>query len=157
MKNDKEISTRTRWGYVNFTRRRIPAMAIAIPTGLLLGGATAAIVHAIHLFTGPHATAMTLALALFLTFNFFLLTWIIVVDRSTLRGAVSNPEESVENTWYATAAVGTLHDLLIALGVGGAALILTDTTLDARLALLALLGMAMLDTFVRYNVARKRG
>lgn len=44
--------------------------------------------------------------------------WALLVDRSTLAGAIDEPEETVENRWYEKAATTTFHFLLATLGIG---------------------------------------
>ena len=44
-------------------------------------------------------------------------SWLFMVDRSTIRGATPDPENSIESHWYSQASENTLHAMLY--GIGG--------------------------------------
>ena len=46
------------------------------------------------------------------------LAWLFLVDRTTLRGAVRDTEETVEGRWLEKAQSGAFGDLLVVLGLG---------------------------------------
>lgn len=48
------------------------------------------------------------------------LAWVLLVDRSTIPGAIAHPEHSVENSWYDQAAKDSFHLLLVGTGFGAA-------------------------------------
>ncbi|MBY0794355.1 hypothetical protein [Corynebacterium parakroppenstedtii] len=47
------------------------------------------------------------------------IAWALMVDRSTIDGAIDQPEKSIENHWYLHAAQDTLHLGLVSVGVLG--------------------------------------
>ena len=48
------------------------------------------------------------------------LAWVLLVDRSTIPGAIAHPEHSVENSWYDQTAKDSFHLLLVGTGFGAA-------------------------------------
>ena len=49
------------------------------------------------------------------------LAWAVLVDRSSLAGAIDKPEDSVESSWYVKAASGAFTDILLVAGLSCAA------------------------------------
>jgi len=78
------------------------------------------------------------------------LAWAVLVERSTLAGALEKPEDSIESAWYDRAAGGAFGDVLIVGGLGAGALAFTGTEAPLAWALSALVLFAMLDLAVRY-------
>lgn len=64
--------------------------------------------------------------------------WALLVDRSTVRGATSNPEDSIENRWYDRAAQATFHVVLPVVGVGAGLASITRWQADTGLLLMAI-------------------
>ena len=79
------------------------------------------------------------------------------MDRSTLRGAIDNPDESIESKWLDSAMAGALRDTITLTGVTLAALAITGFDLDVMWALIGVIGIAFFSTVVRYLMAKKRG
>ncbi|WP_216388221.1 hypothetical protein [Arcanobacterium phocae] len=105
------------WGYTK--RKRLPALVIALPLGLL-AGAVAGIISA-YLRSGT--THIWLYAAIFSAMTGFLfagLIWIIIVDRTTIAGAIAKPEASIENTWHARAVSAGFFTMLIGSSWGSA-------------------------------------
>lgn len=87
------------------------------------------------------------------------LGWVLVVDRRTVKGAVRNPEESVEAQWYDRATRGTFHDLLVVMGLTAMALSIVPQWRDgltAPDALVACMVFAAADVSVRYLLVKRR-
>lgn len=78
------------------------------------------------------------------------------MDRSTLRGATPNPEESIESQWY-TRAASTAFTLCIAIvGIGAAVFALMDWTLDPSLLLIGVFTVMVLCFTVSYLMIRRQ-
>lgn len=80
------------------------------------------------------------------------------MDRSSIAGAASRPEESVESAWYDRAASGAFHDLIVMLGVGAAVFSIVPA-LQGVPAYWALLGLGLAagtDMAVRYITLSRR-
>lgn len=145
---------RTRWGRVRGTART-PAMAIAIPAGLLLAAAAGAVSAA--MIAAPSPLLVGLAIGGSTVAPFVALVWALLVDRDSLRGAVDRPEDSVEGAWYDRAAQGAFSDTILVVGLASAALAITGLRIDVVVALVGVLFVAMGSCGIRYLVARRRG
>ena len=149
-------NNRTRWGRTKIGSGRVPAMAIATPSGLVLGFLLS-LVAAWAGITGPYpvvgVTVFTLCLAVPAT----MLVWVLVLDRSTLQGAAEQPEESIESRWYTRAAAGAQTDVILLAGL--AVLVLTllpgGAGIDARVVLGGVIGASFLSFSIRYQVLRR--
>lgn len=85
------------------------------------------------------------------------LAWLFLVDRTTLRGADTNPKESIEGRWYEKATSGAFHDTLVVVGLGAAILsfggyVISPAAVGA--ALFVLMGCA---AAIRYQIQKRRG
>lgn len=147
---------RTAWGRVRFGARSLPAMASAIPVGILLAILVSA-AAALAGFAPQRPLLGAVVVAALMVLPMCALAWAFLVDRDSLKGAAPRPEESVESRWYDAAAAGAFHDLLIFSGLGAAVLFLTPLEIDGSVGLLAVTILAMLSTGVRYTVNRRRG
>lgn len=83
--------------------------------------------------------------------------WFLLVDRTTVRGAIRDTEETVENRWYEKATSGAFHDLMVVLGLGTAVVSLARWDLDASTAGVVLLLAMTLSVAVRYLLQKRRG
>lgn len=83
--------------------------------------------------------------------------WMLLVDRATIKGAVRDPEESIESRWYDAAARGAFHDLLVVLGVGTFVVSMTGWTAELSLVGAGLLLFMVADVAIRYRVQKRRG
>ncbi|MFI9628128.1 hypothetical protein [Streptomyces sp. NPDC052042] len=81
----------------------------------------------------------------------------IIVDRSTLQGALDKSDESIESTWLDTAMAGAFRDTIMLTGIGLAILAITGSESDAVWALIGVLFVAFFSVFTRYLMAKKRG
>ena len=152
---DQEIS-RSRWGRVRFGRGRASAMAPAIPLGI----GAAAVIAALSVLLGfaaeiPWVGVFSLTFAL--AGPMIALVWALCVDRSTLRGALDRPEESVESVWYDKATQGAFHDVLLVSGLALAGLMITGTRVQGTVVLLGVLAVCVLSAGTRYLISRQRG
>jgi nucleoside permease NupC len=149
---------RTKWGRTTFGGGRFPAMAIAVPCGMVLGALLGLL--AASLGAGGSSPVLTGAVfALCLAFPSTLLVYVLVVDRSTMAGAAEKPEESVESGWYDKAAAGALHDVVLVAGVTASVLAFLPEKflLDPGLLLAGVVGLCFASFAVRYLLLQRRG
>ena len=147
---------RTAWGRARLGTRTVPAMMPAIPLGILLAALIAA-AAALAGFAPQQPLLGAAIVAALLALPMCALAWAFLVDRDSLEGAASRPEESVESRWYDNAAAGAFHDLLIFSGLGTAVLFLTPLEIEGSVGLLAVSVVGMLSAGIRYTVNRRRG
>lgn len=157
MRAEPRIGTRTRWGRIKFAGGRVPAMAVAIPAGLILAAGVGALTLLTGVSEGEQALAIAGVFALVMSGGFIGLVWALIVDRSSLRGALDKPEESVESLWLETAMAGALRDTITLTGLALAAVAITGFELDVVWALIGVIWVAFSSTFVRYLIAKKQG
>lgn len=134
-----------------------PALWLAIPIGLV-----AAAVIGIALQAAPpvfphntmNAWLRALLIGVCVAPAAITLVWTVVVDRSTIPGALPHPEHSVEFTWYDQAAKDSFHLLLAGTGLGAA---LTSFWLPPMVSwtLIAVFAFATLAFAVSYLIRRK--
>ncbi|MGB9034675.1 MAG: hypothetical protein WCC45_09175 [Paeniglutamicibacter sp.] len=148
---------RTRWGRTRFADGRLPAMAVAIPVGLLLAIGVGAITLWTGVASGEHALPVAGVFALVMSWGLVGLVWALVVDRTSLRGAIGNPDESIESTWLDAAMAGAFRDTIMLTGLVLAILSITGFELDVLWALIGVIVVGFFSTFVRYLMAKKRG
>ena len=84
-----------------------------------------------------------------------MLPWALLVDRSSLKGAIDRPEDSVEARWYSKAAEGTMHDVLITVGIGAALFSFTQLQVNRGVLLIVFGTLVMADFGVRYLLAKR--
>jgi len=152
-----EPHSRTKWGRTKLGNGRMPAMALAAPSGLVVGFGLSLVAVATGI-AGPNpllgAAVFTLCLAVPAT----LLVWVLLVDRSTLQGAAERAEESIESRWYVSAAAGAQTDVIGAAAL--AALLISvvpsGSELDPRIALLGVIAVSFVSFALRYQVVQRR-
>lgn len=149
---------RTRWGRTKFGNGRTPAMAVAVPCGMI-GGAAAGWLAVSTGAAGANPGLGFLVFAACLTMPAVALAYVLIVDRNTLRGASRRPEESIESGWYDKAASGSFTDLLLAGGVAAVILgfIPGDLPADLKLVLPGLLAACAASFGIRYLALRRKG
>lgn len=126
-----------------------PALAIGVLTAGVVGGLT---------FTfSPSQTPGLLAVvtAAGVLPMGVALGWAILVDRSSITGAVERPEESVESRWLERASVGALMDGFATIGLSAGAIAITQVQVAAHVVLMALWVLLSVDLGVRYLVLRR--
>lgn len=126
----------------------------SLAVGLALAGVVAAVV-----MTTIGAERPGVYGAVFASFVFpvgVALGWVLLVDRSSLTGALARPQDSVEDRWLNQAMAGAFLDLIAVAGVLAAILTITGTVWNAApvVATLILLGFA--DVGVRYWLGQRR-
>ncbi|RRD45616.1 hypothetical protein [Tessaracoccus sp. OH4464_COT-324] len=105
-----------RWGRSRV--KGIPTMWIAVPAGVLIALVVGVLQVVLGNPDGPLKWLGGIILGCFLAPTAAAGVGALIVDRSTLPGAVAKPEESVENTWYNKAAVVSFHATMVVCGVG---------------------------------------
>ena len=85
------------------------------------------------------------------------LAWLFLVDRTTLRGAVRDTEETIEGRWLEKAQSGAFGDLLVVLGLGTFAVALAGWQPSLPLVGAGLLLFAGASVAVRYALQKRRG
>lgn len=81
--------------------------------------------------------------------------WALLVDRSTIAGAVEDPDESVESRWYDKAATGAFHVLIVTLGLGLGVFSFLDVAVSPSLLLGGLFGIAAAAFGACYLLAKR--
>lgn len=133
-----------------------PALWLAIPVGLVAAAAIGIALQSAPIF--PHNTMNAWLRALLIGVCVapasIALVWAAVVDRSTVPGAIPNPEYSAEFTWYDQAAKDSFHLLLAGTGLGAA---LTSFWLPPMVSwtLIAVFAFAALAFAVSYLIHRE--
>lgn len=147
--------TRTKWGSAKIGGRRIPALAIAIPAGLVIALGIAVVVQlAGGMNSDPLIGIPVVALALSpATMG---AVYVFVVDRESIRGAVARPEESIESGWFEKAAAGSFTDILFVAGIGAAVAAFTRWEAEVSLVLGGLLIVAFASFGIRYLLMKGR-
>ena len=150
-----ETTKRSAWGRAKFGGGSATLITVSLISGAALA-AGLSYLYATFQFPENFATAWSIFGAVFWPIM-SVIVWVLLVDRSTLRGAPKNPEASIEATWYSRAAAGAFTDLIGALGLG---LLVTTLFVDVPLptdnVLLAILLVATVDFTIRYVVLRLR-
>ncbi|MGV0361473.1 hypothetical protein ACUY2X_05165 [Corynebacterium minutissimum] len=139
---------RPKWGGTQTT-----LIALSLAVGLLIAAAAGV---ALGVFI--HRDAPWLAVAVY---TLCLLpiaaaaSWAFMVDRSTIRGATPDPENSIESHWYSQASENTLHALLFAIGGLGIISSIWDFSVSGTL-LTIILGAFVTGTFGISYLAHKQ-
>ena len=106
---------RYRWGRSRFGG--VPTMRIAIPVGVVLGMAYGVGHVVVNNPDGPLKWVAGLIYGAFMAPLVVALVAVLIVDRSTVKGAVKRPEVSIENHWYGRAATVAFHVTLVVVGI----------------------------------------
>ena len=143
----------SRWGATRTGRRGLGLWGPAVAIGVLTAGVVAGLTFAFSPSNTPGLLAvvtgvMTLPVGV-------ALGWAVLVDRSSIAGAVDRPEESVESRWLEQAAFGALFDGFAMIGLGAGAIAITGVEVAADVVLIALWVLLTVDVGVRYLVARR--
>ena len=85
------------------------------------------------------------------------LAWLFLVDRTTLRGAVRDTEETIEGRWLEKAQSAAFGDLLVVLGLGTFVVALAGWQPSLPLVGAGLLLFAGASVAVRYALQKRRG
>ncbi|MBE7370396.1 hypothetical protein [Dermacoccus barathri] len=148
------MTTQSTWGTTRSGRSPWPgAIGIGVAVAVVLGLAAWAFA------SGTNGVVYGIVLAAASFMPGLALGWILVVDRRTVKGAVRNPEESIEAQWYDRATRGTFHDLLVVMGLTAMALSVVPQWRDgltASDALVACMVFAAADVSARYLLTKRR-
>lgn len=84
------------------------------------------------------------------------IVWLLLVDRESILGAVRNPENSVESTWYSDAAKDTFHAAMALGGIG--CLIFSVWSVETSVSTVLLISVAALQVifWIRYGIRKRR-
>ena len=85
------------------------------------------------------------------------LAWLALVDRTTVRGAIRDTEETIEGRWLEKAQSGAFGDLLVVLGLGTFVVAMTGWQADLPLVGAGLLLVAGASVAVRHALQKRRG
>ncbi|MGO2031856.1 hypothetical protein ACTXJX_14345 [Glutamicibacter ardleyensis] len=151
-----EQETKARWGRSRFGG----SQAMLIIVSLLAGAVLSAALTLVWWNFGPSGDPQrrllaALAFGLIMLPAMFGLCWVLLLDRSTLRGATKNPEISVESQWYDKAAVGVFQDILLVCGLGAAVLSFIEVQASIGLVLAGVVALSMADFGVRYLLIKR--
>ncbi|MFV4914717.1 hypothetical protein PFZ49_14575 [Microbacterium lacticum] len=128
---------------------------MAAPVGLILAAALALVFVVTH-NVGPNPTVGGIAVTFTMLWACTALIWALIVDRDTVRGSTTNPEQSVESVWYDRAASGALTDTILTTGLGTAAIAFASIEIPAVIALAAVILIAMVSFGVRYFIQQRQ-
>ncbi|MGD6978664.1 hypothetical protein ACQCU5_03370 [Citricoccus zhacaiensis] len=145
---DTNRTTRSVWGRARCGGSPTTLLVVALIVGVLISAG----LGGLFLVLG---TAENPMFAFWVVFVITLpvsaaLGWAVLVDRSTLAGALDKPEDSIESAWYDKAASGAFGDILLVGGLGAGGFGLAGIEGPLTWALSALVVFAMLDIAVRY-------
>lgn len=122
-----------RWGRSRFNG--VPTMRLAIPVGVALAIGYGMVHVLVFNPDGPMKWVAGLILGACLAPCAVALVALLILDRSTLPGAVAKPEQSIEGAWYAKAAEWAFNSFIAILGVAaGVTSSLQLTTISLTLA-----------------------
>ena len=137
-----------RWGRARFGGGTTALIGVSLGIGALLsavaGWAFSALSGAEHPFL---ALIVMFICTLPVTTAF---GWAILVDRSSLKGAIDRPDDSIESAWYEKAASGAFGDVMLVGGLGATAFAILNIDAPVSWSLAAVVLFAMLDFSVRF-------
>lgn len=105
----------TRFGRPKFGGSQTKLITLSVATGASLAAAVGALVAVFVHDDSPWLAFAVYSLCLLPVAT--AASWGFMVDRSTIRGATPDPENSIEAHWYSQASENTLHAMLF--GIGG--------------------------------------
>ena len=143
----------TRFGRPKFGGSQTKLITLSLAAGAVIAAAAGAIMAAFI-----HEDSPWLAFAVY---SLCLLpvaisaSWLFMVDRSTIRGATPDPENSIESHWYSQASENTLHAMLF--GIGGLGVVSSFWEFQVSGTMLTIiLGVFVTGTFGISYFAHKR-
>ena len=159
---DPRRDTRSRWGRSSRLgggsgRLILASLAAGVVIALLIGAAAYGLASS-QGDAGPRFPAVTGAVMAASALPVgAALAWLFLVDRTTLRGAVRDTEETVEGRWLEKAQSGAFGDLLVVLGLGTFVVALAGWQPSLPLVGAGLLLFAGASVAVRYALQKRRG
>ena len=109
----------TRFGRPKFGGTQTKLITLSVAAGAAIAAAAGALMAAFVHDDSPWLAFAVYSLCLLSVA--ISASWLFMVDRSTIRGATPDPENSIEAHWYSQASENTLHAILIATGALGIA------------------------------------
>ena len=143
----------TRFGRPKFGGTQTKLITLSVAAGVALAAAAGAIVAAFVHDNSPLLAFTVYALCLLPVAT--TASWLFMVDRSTIRGATPDPENSIESHWYSQASENTLHVMLFGIGGLGVVSSFWDFHVSGSL-LTIILGVFVTGTFGISYFAHKR-
>ena len=159
---DPRRDTRSRWGRSSRLgggsgRLILVSLVAGVVIALLIGAASYGLASS-QGDAGPRFPAVTGAVMAASALPVgAALAWLFLVDRTTLRGAVRDTEETVEGRWLEKAQSGAFGDLLVVLGLGTFVVALAGWQPSLPLVGAGLLLFAGASVAVRYALQKRRG
>ena len=159
---DPRRDTRSRWGRSSRLgggsgRLILVSLVAGVVIALLIGAASYGLASS-QGDAGPRFPAVTGAVMAASALPVgAALAWLFLVDRTTLRGAVRDTEETIEGRWLEKAQSGAFGDLLVVLGLGTFVVALAGRQLSLPLVGAGLLLFAGASVAVRYALQKRRG
>lgn len=143
----------TRFGRPKFGGTQTKLLTLSVAVGVSLAAVAGAIMAAFIHDDSPLLAFAVYALCLLPVAT--TASWLVMVDRDTIRGATPDPENSIESHWYSQASENTLHAML--LGIGGLGVVSTFWDFHVSGSMLTLiLGVFVTGTFGISYFAHKR-
>ena len=143
----------TRFGRPKFGGTQTKLLTLSVAAGVGLAAAAGSIMAAFVHDDSPLLAFAVYALCLFPVAT--AASWGFMVDRSTIRGATPDPEDSIESHWYSQASENTLHAMLF--GIGGLGIVSSFWGFQVSGTLLTIiLGIFVTGTFGISYFAHKR-
>lgn len=150
--NVNEVS-QTRWWKARFGGGSAALLSISIGMGIVVSAG----LGWLFLVLGDverHMFAFTLMVVSTLPVT-SALGWAVLVNRSTLAGAIEKPNDSIESAWYEKAAGGVFGDILLVGGLSATAFAFTKIEAPISWCLAAVVLFAMLDFAARFLWQKK--
>ncbi|MEV7647105.1 hypothetical protein [Arthrobacter sp. NPDC089319] len=150
--NDRTIA-RSRWGQARFGGGSATLLSASLAIGVLISAGLGGLFVLLGDVGRP-----TLAFAVVVVGTLPVsatLGWVVLVDRSTLAGALDKPDDSIESAWYQKATSGAFGDILVVGGLGAAGFSFTGLEAPIGWILSAVVLFAMLDFAARYLWLKK--
>ncbi|HRO31447.1 MULTISPECIES: hypothetical protein [Micrococcaceae] len=145
---DTNRATRSAWGRARFGGSSTTLLVVSLTIGALISAGLGGLFLVLGTTQDP-ILAFSVVFVVTLPVS-AALGWAVLVDRSTLAGALDKPEDSIESAWYDKAASGAFGDILIVGGLSAGGLGLAGVEAPLTWAISALVLFAMLDLAVRY-------
>ena len=143
----------TRFGRPKFGGTQTKLITLSVAAGAAIAAAAGAIMAAFIHDDSPWLAFAVYSLCLLPVAT--AASWGFMVDRSTIRGATPDPENSIESHWYSQASENTLHTMLF--GIGGLGVVSSFWEFQVSGTMLTIiLGVFVTGTFGISYFAHKR-
>ncbi|WP_269304381.1 hypothetical protein [Aeromicrobium sp. HA] len=149
----ERVETRGYWGRARFGGGPGVLLGVCVAVALVVSGGVAA--WALAALDGTRREEIIVFAVVALPW-IFALTWVVLVDRTSLRDAVDRPDDTIEAQWLQRAQSGAFTDLLLVLGLTLVAGVIVDLDVSLRNGLIALTAFAMGDVVVRMLWLKRR-